>query len=113
MIHDVTFRNLIFVLIVFGLKAKIVDVKTAFLYGNIEDETFMECPPEMTDAEEDNVFVMNKCIYGLVQAARQYDEKTVELLHKIGFNGGDVTHVCSGNNMKWEWSLWHYVWMTT
>ncbi len=35
-VHDVTFRILILVLISIGLKAKIVDVETAFLYGNIE-----------------------------------------------------------------------------
>ncbi len=69
--HDVTFRILILVLIVLGLKAKIVDVDTAFIYGNIEEEIFMECPPGMTDAEEDDVLALNKCIYGLVQAARQ------------------------------------------
>ncbi len=32
----------------------------------------------------------NKYIYGLVQAARQYHKKAVEVLQKIGFNGGEV-----------------------
>ncbi len=59
-VHDVSFRILILVLIVFGLKAKLVDSETAFLYGNFEDEIFMECPPGMTDAEEDDV--LGSCI---------------------------------------------------
>ncbi len=87
---DVTFRILILVLIVFSLKAKIVDMETAVLYGNIEEETFMECPPGMTDVKQNEVLALNKCIYGLVQAARQYHKKAVEVLHKIGFKGGDV-----------------------
>ncbi len=90
MVHDVTFRILILVLIVFGLKAKIVDVVTAFLYGDIDGEIFMECPPRMTDVEEDEVLALNKCIYGLVQATRQYHKNAVEVLRKIGFKGGDV-----------------------
>ncbi len=50
----------------------------------------MKCPPGITDAEEDDVLALNKCIYGLVQAARQYHKKAVEVLPKIGFNGGEV-----------------------
>ncbi len=41
MVHDATFQILILVLMVFGIKAKIVDVRTAFLYGNVEEEIFM------------------------------------------------------------------------
>ncbi len=57
--HDVTFRILILVLIMFGLKAKIVDVETTFLYGNIEEEIFMKCPLGVTDAEEDDIFALH------------------------------------------------------
>ncbi len=44
----------------------------------------------MADAEEDDILALNKCIYGLVQAARQYHKKAIEVLHQIGFNGGKV-----------------------
>ncbi len=53
-INDIKFQILIWVLIKLDLKAKIVDVETAFLYGNIEEEISMECPPGMTDAEDDD-----------------------------------------------------------
>ncbi len=43
--HDATFRILILVLIVFGLKAKLANVETALLYGIIEEEILMECLP--------------------------------------------------------------------
>ncbi len=38
----------------FGLKSKILDVWNALLYGNIEEEIFMERSPGMIDAEEMN-----------------------------------------------------------
>ncbi|EJK77615.1 hypothetical protein THAOC_00541 [Thalassiosira oceanica] len=50
----------------------------------------MECPPGMVGAKEDDVLLLNKSIYGLVQAARQYHKKAVEILRKMGFQGGDV-----------------------
>ncbi len=67
-----------------------MDLEFAFLYGNIEEEILMECPPGMTDVEEDEVLALNNCIYGLIQAARQYHKKAVEVLRKIGFKVGDV-----------------------
>ncbi len=87
--HNVTFQILVLVLIVFGLKANSVDVGTVFIYGNIEEEIFMKCPPGMTVAEND-VLALNKCIYVLVQAARLYHKKAIEVLCKIGFNGRQV-----------------------
>ncbi len=77
-------------LVVFGLKAKFVDVETAFLYGNIEEEIFMEYTPGMTDTEDDDFLALNKCIYFHVQAVRQYHKTAVEILCKIGFNCGEV-----------------------
>ncbi len=44
----------------------------------------------MTDAEEDVFLTLNKCVEGPVQAARLYHKKAFEVLHKIGFNGGEV-----------------------
>ena len=50
----------------------------------------MECPLGMPDVTNENVLALLKCIYGLVQAARQYHKKFVAILKKIGFIGGDV-----------------------
>ena len=73
-----------------GLIAKIVDIETAFLYGDLEEEIFMECPQGMKNVTKDDVLALLKCIYGLVQAARQYHKKFVAILRSIGFEGGDV-----------------------
>ena len=81
---------LILAMIYFSLEAKIVDVETAFLYGKLEEEIYMECPQGMRDATKDDVLLLTACIYGLVQAARQYYKKVVKILKDIGFTGGDV-----------------------
>ena len=89
-INDITFQMLLLAMIYFGLTGKIVDVETAFLYGDLEEEIYMECPPGMTGMTSAQVLLLLKCIYGLVQAARQYHKKFVTILKSIGFTGGDV-----------------------
>ncbi len=94
-VNDITFRLLLLLIIKMGLSAKIVDVETAFLYGELEEEIYMDCPPGMTETGVDSVgdddaLLLQRCIYGLVQSARQYHKKIVEILRKIGFEGGEV-----------------------
>ena len=63
-----------------GYSAKIVDVETAFLHGDLKGKIFMECPQGMSNVRKDGSIILNKCIYGLVQAAWQYYKKAVEIL---------------------------------
>ena len=89
-VNDMTFRMLITVMIYFGLAAKIVDVETAFLYGRLDEEIYMECPPGLSGVSKANVLSLGRCIYGLVQASRQYHKEIVRILKEIGFEGGEV-----------------------
>ena len=89
-VHDITFRVMILAMIIFCLTGKIVDAETAFLYGELEEEIYMECPEGLAGASKEDVLLLQKCIYGLVQAARQYHKKAVEILKKIGFSGGEI-----------------------
>jgi hypothetical protein len=61
--------------ILFGLSAKILDVETAFLYGKLEEEVYMENPEGLEDSNDDEALLLLTTIYGLVQAARQYYKK--------------------------------------
>ena len=54
-----------------GLKAKIVDIKTAFLHGDLEEDIYMDAP-EGIGATEDEVVKLKQTIYGLVQSAQQF-----------------------------------------
>ena len=88
-VHDITFCVLILAMMIYGYPAKIVDVETAFLYGDLDAEIYMKCP-EGLKKEEGDVLTLTKCIYGLVQSARQYHKKATTILKDIGFVGGDV-----------------------
>ena len=89
-INDITFHILLLIVLHFGYLAKIVDVKTAFLYGDLEEEIYMECPQGMKGVKKDDCIILKKCIYGLIQAARQYYKKAVEILKSSGFEGGII-----------------------
>ena len=85
-VSDETIRILLVVGMVLGYIAKLVDVSTAFLHGDLKDTEIymMDCPPGMKH-KEDECLRLNKSIYGLVQSARAYWEKTCEVFEAIGF----------------------------
>jgi hypothetical protein len=76
-------------ILVWNLKAKIVDVETAFLHGDLKEGTFMEIPEGM-DASKEGYFSLKKTMYGLVQSERQLYIKLVEALKGYGFKGNEV-----------------------
>ena len=43
-VNKITFHILLLMVIHFGFSAKIIDVKTAFLYGDLDDEIDIEFP---------------------------------------------------------------------
>ena len=45
------------------MKAKIVDIKTAFLHGGLKEEIYMDAP-EGIGATEDKVVKLKQTIYG-------------------------------------------------
>ena len=73
---------LILDMILFRLLTKVIGIETAFLYGELEEEIYIKYPPGMKCV---GCVILNKCIYGLVQATRQYNKKAVEILMKAGF----------------------------
>ena len=84
-INDVSWRILILAMLVWNLDAKIIDVETAFLLGDLEEEIYMVCRDVH---DEDEVLLLRHSIYGLVQAARQYYKKFICALRELGFKGG-------------------------
>jgi len=84
-ITDVSWRILIVVMLVWNLDAMIIDVETAFLLGDLDEEIYMMCRQVHAD---DEVLFLQHSIYGLVQAARQYYKKFISVLKKLGFKGG-------------------------
>ncbi|GJU04551.1 putative ribonuclease H-like domain-containing protein [Tanacetum coccineum] len=67
-----------------------MDVKSAFLYGTIEEEVYVTQPPGFKDpGHPDKVYKVVKALYGLHQAPRACQDKYVAEILKI-FNYTDV-----------------------
>jgi len=60
-----------------------LDIKTTYLYGELEEEIYMEPPPGY-DVPEGHVLLLVKALYGLRQAGRQWYKTLSETLRKHG-----------------------------
>ncbi|GJV96650.1 putative RNA-directed DNA polymerase [Tanacetum coccineum] len=78
--------------VVLGLAASLIleveqmDVKTAFLHGDLDKEIYMEQPEGFqVKGKEDYVCRLQKSLYGLKQAPRQWYKKFESVIGKQGF----------------------------
>ncbi|KAH9668969.1 hypothetical protein KPL70_021600 [Citrus sinensis] len=63
-------------------KARLMDVKTAFLHGNLDEEIFMaQLEGFIEKGSEDKVYLLKKSLYGLKQSPRQCDGGVYLLLY--------------------------------
>ncbi|GKB30763.1 putative ribonuclease H-like domain-containing protein [Tanacetum coccineum] len=68
-----------------------MDVKSAFLYGKIEEEVYVCQPPGFEDPEfPDRVYKVEKALYGLHQAPRAWYETLSTYLLDNGFQRGQI-----------------------
>ena len=74
--HDASFRIALARMMVEKLDSLVMDVETAFLYGDIEEEIFMKSPVGMEEIDPgsspEDCYQLKKGIYELCQAARQF-----------------------------------------
>ncbi|GJY01069.1 zinc finger BED domain-containing protein RICESLEEPER 2-like protein [Tanacetum coccineum] len=68
-----------------------MDVKSAFLYGTIEEEVYVTQPPGFKDPDNpDKVYKVVKALYGLHQAPRAWYETLANYLLGNGFKRGKI-----------------------
>ncbi|GKA08701.1 ribonuclease H-like domain, reverse transcriptase, RNA-dependent DNA polymerase [Tanacetum coccineum] len=68
-----------------------MDVKSAFLYGNITEEVYVKQPPGFEDpAHPHKVYRVVKALYGLHQAPRAWYERLSTFLLKHGYRRGAI-----------------------
>ena len=88
--HDVSFRIALARMMVKKLDSVVMDVETAFLYGDIEEEIFMKSLVGMEEIDRgsspEDCYQLKKGIYGLCQAARQFWKKFVDTIKKESFD---------------------------
>ena len=62
----------------------VVDVKTAFLRAPLEEEVYLQQPPELSDGTK-RVLRLRKALYGLKQAPRAWEKELGKFLVSKGF----------------------------
>ncbi|GJU81454.1 putative ribonuclease H-like domain-containing protein [Tanacetum coccineum] len=78
-------------LVVQGFLVYQMDVKSAFLYGTIEEEVYVTQPPGFKDPDHpDKVYKVVKALYGLHQAPRAWYETLANYLLGNGFKRGKI-----------------------
>ena len=103
-VNDVTFRLALVIGLIKKWKMKNLDVETAFLEGKLENDIYMKMPPGyetileslkddpsfakiLANWDKNTVGELGRCIYGLVQASRQWYKTMAEVLtKKLGFS---------------------------
>ena len=90
MVNGVTFRVVVARILIKNLKGKVVDIDNAFLNGDLEHQIYIKVPEGYDevisqDVDKEDCIIMQKAIYGLVQAARQFWKKIVDKMQEGGF----------------------------
>ena len=76
-----------------NLEVEQMDVKTAFLHGDLEEEIYMEQPEGfMVKGKESLVCRLNKSLYGLKQAPRQWYKKFESFMIDQGYTRTTTDH---------------------
>jgi hypothetical protein len=65
-----------------NLDVEQLDVRTAFLNGDLSNEVYLKLPSELGG----KIWILHKALYGLKQAARAWHEKLREQMIKHGFS---------------------------
>jgi Reverse transcriptase (RNA-dependent DNA polymerase) len=83
-ISNVHFMIKLIAKLIWVIQAIIIDFETAFIYGKLEGEIYMKIH-EGLNTDERNCLMLKKTIHGIVQSAREFQKKLIQLLKGAGF----------------------------
>jgi hypothetical protein len=75
-----------------GWEVHHMDVKSAFLNGDLTETVFVQQPPGFIVGKGDKVLKLKKALYGLRQAPRAWNAKLDEELIDLGFERSKLEH---------------------
>jgi hypothetical protein len=83
-VKPMSYKALFAIAAALDLEIKQMDVKTAFLYGHVDHEIYVEQPHYLTDGTS-KVCKLRKALYGLKQAPRIWYQTLTNFLRNLGF----------------------------
>jgi Reverse transcriptase (RNA-dependent DNA polymerase) len=94
-VDDLNFRLILLLIAKLKLKAWSLDVETAFLHGDLDEDIYMKIPDGFEESkrlkeEENRVLKLKKSLYGLVQAARLWNRKFEDKIVNLGFKKNNI-----------------------
>ena len=89
-VNDVTFRVVVAGMLIEQLKGKVVDIDNAYSNRDLEHEIYMKIQEGYDevinqDVDKEDCLILQKAIYGLVQATRQFWKTFVDNMQGGGF----------------------------
>ena len=70
-----------------------LDVKIAFLHDNLDEEVYLEVPPEYTESiETKNFCKLERALYGLKQSPRAWFERFSSAMRRYGYRQSNSDH---------------------
>ncbi|PKI51032.1 hypothetical protein CRG98_028581 [Punica granatum] len=88
----VTVRCLLAVAVAKGWEIHQMDVNNAFLHGDLDEEVYMHLPPGYSSSRQGIVCRLQKSLYGLRQAPRNWYAKLAESMSHYGFRQSGADH---------------------
>jgi hypothetical protein len=90
-----TIRSVLSIVAAEGLHLEQLDVKTAFLHGDLDEEIYMQQPEGFSVKEKEKLVCrLTKSLYGLKQAPRQWYKKFDGFMQRHGYNKCNADHCC-------------------
>jgi hypothetical protein len=99
-LNNVSFRLMLISKLVWDMTSTVVDTETAFLHGDLDKEIYLNFPMGLSIGPNKKL-PLRKTIYGLVQSARKFYEKLMNVLKVIGFE--------ESKSNPYLWTMWDSV----
>ena len=89
-----------------------LDVKTAFLHGDLKEDIYMiQSKGFIVQGQENLVYKLRKNLYNLKQAPRQWYKKFDSFMHRIGFRDVKLFTVAMLHSLTILISFYCCMWM--
>jgi Reverse transcriptase (RNA-dependent DNA polymerase) len=78
----------------FGWDLFQLDVKNAFLHGNLKEEVYMKIPPGFENEQfKGKVCRLKRSLYGLKQSPRAWFDRFSMVMKKLGYQQSNADHI--------------------